>query len=75
MKADRNSTIAGQPLKTVRAMLRELGRGDYFTVASVEAFLRKQLWTDHVNELTKQGKINPDVRHLYKKSEIGRAYV
>ena len=68
MKADRNSTIAGQPLKTVRAMLRELGRGDYFTVASVEAFLRKQLWSDHVDDLAKQGKISPDMRRLYKKN-------
>ena len=48
-------------------MLRELGRGDYFTVASVEAFLRKQLWSDHVNDLAKQGKISPDIRRLYKK--------
>jgi len=52
----------------VRAMLRELGRGDYFTVASVEAFLRKQLWSDHVNDLAKQGKISPDNRRLYKKT-------
>jgi hypothetical protein len=28
-------------------MLRELGRSDYFTVASVEALLRKQMWFDH----------------------------
>ena len=68
MKANPNCTIAGQPLKTVRAMLRELGRGDYFTVASVEAFLRKQLWSDHVNDLAKQGKISPDNRRLYKKT-------
>jgi len=68
LKADRNSTIAGQPLKTVRAMLRELGRGEYFTVSSVEAFLRKQLWSDHVNDLAKQGKISPDNRRLYKKT-------
>src|SRR6185369_9922695 len=47
-------------------MLRELGRGDYFTVASVEAFLRKQLWSDHVDDLAKLGKISPAVRHLYK---------
>ena len=68
MKTDRNSTIAGQPLKTVRAMLRELGRSDYFTVASVEAFLHKQLWSDHVDDLAKQGKISPDMRRLYKKN-------
>ena len=68
LKPDRNSTIAGQPLKTVRAMLRELGRGDCFTVASVEAFLRKQLWSDHVDDLTKLGTIGPAVRHLYKTS-------
>src|SRR6476646_8146404 len=68
LKTDRNSTIAGQPLKTVRAMLPELGRGDYFTVASVETFLRKQLWSDHADNLAKQGKISPDMRRLYKKS-------
>ena len=68
LKPDRNSTIAGQPLKTVRAMLRELGRGDCFTVASVEAFLRKQLWSDHVDDLARRGKISPAVRHLYKKT-------
>jgi hypothetical protein len=68
LKTDRNSTIAGQPLKTVRAMLRELGRGDYFTVASVETFLRKQLWSDHADNLAKQGKISPDMRRLYKKN-------
>ena len=68
MKANRNGTIAGQPLKTVRAMLRELGRSDCFTVASVEAFLRKQLWSDHVDDLAKQGKISPDMRRLYKKN-------
>ena len=49
-------------------MLRELGRGEYFTVSSVEAFLRKQLWSDHVNDLAKQGKISPDNRRLYKKT-------
>ena len=60
MKTDRTGSIAGQPLKTVRAMLRELGRSDYFTVESVEAFLHKQLWSDHVNDLAgKQGKIQP----------------
>ena len=52
----------------MRAMLRELGRGDYFTVSSVEAFLRKQLWSDHVDDLAKLGKISPAVRHLYKKT-------
>ena len=66
MKTDRNCTIAGQPLKTVRAMLRELGRSDYFTVTSVEAFLHKQLWSDHVDVLVKQGIINPSMRRLYK---------
>ena len=66
MKTDRNGTIAGQPLKTVRAMVRELGRSDYFTVASVEAFLHKQLSFDHVDNLAKQGKISPDMRRLYK---------
>ena len=49
-------------------MLRELGRSDYFTVASVEAFLHKQLWSDHVDDLAKQGKISPDMRRLYKKN-------
>ena len=68
MKTDRNSTIAGQPLKTVRAMLRELGHSDHFTVESVEAFLHKQLWSDHVDDLAKQGKISPDMRNLYKES-------
>jgi hypothetical protein len=68
LKTDRNSTIAGQPLKTVRAMLRELGRSDHFTVDSVEAFLRKQLWSDHVDDLAKQGKVSSDMRRLYKKS-------
>ena len=68
MKTDRNSTIAGQPLKTVRAMLRELGRGDHFTVDSVEAFLHKQLWSDHVDDLAKQGKVSPDMHLLYKKN-------
>jgi len=68
LKTDRNSTIAGQPLKTVRAMLRELGRSDHFTVESVEAFLHKQLWSDHVDDLAKRGKISPDMRHLFKKS-------
>jgi hypothetical protein len=68
LKTDRTSTIAGQPLKTVRAMLRELGHSDHFTVESVEAFLHKQLWSDAVDDLAKQGKISPDMRHLYKKS-------
>jgi hypothetical protein len=49
-------------------MLRELGRSDYFTVASVEAFLRKQLWSDHVDDLAKQGKISRDMRRRYKKN-------
>src|SRR6476659_10252479 len=49
-------------------MLRELGRSDYFTVASVEAFLHKQLWSDHVDDLAKQGKISPVMRRLYKKN-------
>ena len=68
MNTDRTSTIAGQPRKTLRALLRELGHSDYFTVDSVEAFLRKQLWSDHVNDLAKQGKISPDNRRLYKKT-------
>ena len=71
MKTDHNSTIAGQPLKTVRAMLRQLGRSDYFTVDSVEAFLHQQLWSDHVDDLAKQGKISPDMRRLYKKNGGG----
>ena len=50
-------------------MLRELGRSDYFTVASVEAFLHQQLWSDHLDDLAKQGKISPDMRRLYKKNE------
>ena len=70
MKTDLNSTIAGQPLKTVRAMLRDLGRGDYFTVESVEAFLHKQLWSDHVDDLAKQGKVSSGMRRLYKKSGV-----
>ena len=49
-------------------MLRELRRSDYFTVASVEAFLHKQLWSDHVDDLAKQGRISPDMRRLYKKN-------
>ena len=49
-------------------MLRELGRNDYFTVASVEAFLHQQLWSDHVDDLAKQGKISADMRRLYKKN-------
>ncbi len=68
LKTDHNSTIAGQPLKTVRAMLRELGRSEYFTVASVAAFLHKQQWSDHVDDRAKQGKISPDMRRLYKKN-------
>ena len=47
-------------------MLRELGRNDYFTVDSIEAFLRKQLWSDHVDDLAKQGKVSSDMRRLYK---------
>jgi hypothetical protein len=68
LKTDRTSTIAGLPRKTVRAMLRELGRSDYFTVDSVEAFLHEQLWSDHVDDLAKQGKISPGLRRLYKKN-------
>jgi hypothetical protein len=68
LKTDHNSTIAGQPLKTVRAMLRNLGRSGHFTVDSVEAFLHKQRWSDHVDDLAKQGKISPDIRRLYKKN-------
>jgi hypothetical protein len=68
LKTDRNSTIAGQPLKTVRAMLRELGRSDYFTVESVEAFLHEQLWSDRVDDLATQGKVSSDMRRLYRKS-------
>src|SRR6476659_8664598 len=49
-------------------MLRELGRSDYFTVDSVEAFLHRQLWFDHLDDLAKQGKISPDMRRLYKKN-------
>jgi hypothetical protein len=49
-------------------MLRELGGSDYFTVASVEAFPHKQLWSDHVDDLARQGRISPDMRRLYKKN-------
>ena len=49
-------------------MLRELGRSDDFTVTSVEEFLHKQLWSDHVDNLAKQGRISPDMRRLYKKN-------
>ena len=68
MKTGRNGTIAGQPLKTVRAMLRELGRSDYFTVASVVAFLHKRLWFSHLDDLAKQGKVSPEMLRLYKKN-------
>ena len=68
MKADRNRTIAGQRLKMVRTMLRELQRNAHFTVASVEAFLLQQLWSDHVDDLAKQGKLSPNLNRLYKKN-------
>jgi hypothetical protein len=49
-------------------MLRELGHNDYFTVESVEAFLHKQLWSDHVDDVVKRGKVSSDMRRLYRKS-------
>ena len=47
-------------------MLRELGRSGYLTASSVEAFLHKQLWSAHVDDLAKHGKISPNMRRLYK---------
>jgi hypothetical protein len=69
VKVDRNSLIAGQKIKTVRDMLRDLARGDYFRVEHVVSYLAKQLWSDHVDDLVKRGVIDPDERTFYRANE------
>jgi hypothetical protein len=69
MKVERSSVIAGQKIKTVRDMLRDLARRDYFGVEHVVPYLRKQLWSDHVDDLLKRGIIAPNERSFYRANE------
>jgi predicted nucleotidyltransferase len=69
LKVERNSLIAGQKIKTVRDMLRDLSDRDYFTVEHVESHLYKRIWSDHVDELVRRGIIAPNQRSFYKANE------
>jgi hypothetical protein len=61
LKIERHEVIAGQKIKTVRDMLREMG-GYSVNVEFVVEYLQKQWWRDYIDELAKQGRIPPDVR-------------
>jgi predicted transcriptional regulator len=69
LKVERNSLIAGQKIKTVRDLLRDLAQCDYFRVEHVVPHLRKQLWSDHLDDLVKRGVIDPNERSFYKANE------
>jgi hypothetical protein len=69
LKVERDRLIAGQKIKTVRDMLRDLARSDYFRVDQVASYLRKQIWSDHVDDLVRGGVIEPTDRRFYKDNE------
>lgn len=69
MKIERNSVIAGQGIKTVRDLLRDLSRSDQFVLKTVTTFLHKRIWSDHVDDLVKRGIIEPDMRRYYTTNE------
>src|SRR5258706_609839 len=69
MKLERNGLIAGQKIKTVRDMLRDLAPRHYFRVEHIVPYLHKELWSDHVDDLVKRGVIGPDLRSFYKADE------
>jgi hypothetical protein len=69
LKVERNCLIARQKIKTVRDMLRDLKEEDYFEVEHVVQYLRKQLWSDHVDDLVKRRVIDPHERRFYKANE------
>jgi predicted transcriptional regulator len=69
LKVDRNCLIAGQRIKTVRDMLRDLSRFDCFGAEPIERHLRQQLWSDHVDDLVKRGFIDRKDRRFYKANE------
>jgi predicted transcriptional regulator len=69
LKVDRNSLIAGQRIKTVPDMLRDLRRFDCFGAEPIEWRRREQLWSDHVDDLVKRGIIDRKDRRFYKANE------
>jgi hypothetical protein len=69
LKVERNSLIAGQKIKTVRDMLRDLAHLDDFRVEHVVPYLRKQLWSDHVDDLVKRRITEPSERSFYRANE------
>jgi predicted nucleotidyltransferase len=69
LKVERNSVIAGQKIKTVRDMLRDLASQSKFSVEDVAQYLHKQFWSDHIDDLVKRGIIGPHQRSFYKANE------
>ncbi len=62
MNVDRNSTIGGQSIKVVRALLRDIDNGASITTDYVASFIRQQIWLDHINDLVKQDKLDRSQR-------------
>jgi predicted nucleotidyltransferase len=66
MKIDRGNLIAGQKLKVVREILRDLGRRDSFGTKAVQEHLQKQWWWNYIDELIDQGQIPKDARSIFR---------
>jgi len=67
MKVERNAVIAGQKIKVVRDMLRDLGLYDSFSVSGVVEHLQKEWWRDHIDELIEQGRIPRELRSAFRR--------
>ena len=66
MKIDRGNLIAGQKLKVVREILRDLGRRDSFSTKAVQEHLQKQWWWNYIDELIEHGQIPKDARSIFR---------
>jgi len=66
MNVDRNSTIGGQSIKVVRALLRDIDNGASITTDYVASFIRQQIWLDHINDLVKQDKLDRPLSRYFK---------
>jgi predicted nucleotidyltransferase len=71
MKIDRGKLIAGQKLKVVREILRDLRHCDSFGTGAVLEHLQKQCCLDYIDELVEQGQLPKDLRSYFRRDWEG----
>jgi predicted nucleotidyltransferase len=67
MKVRRDDMIGGHPIKVVRDILADVGRGDGFYVGAVEENLQKVWWRATIDDLVKQGKLPREHRGIFRR--------